>query len=1139
MIIKTFKGSLQVLAGISAGLAIFILLLAWQLSQGPISLGFLSPYIENAVNQDQPNFRLKMRDTILTWAGWERSLDIRVLGVQILNAENEAIGNIPELSFSLDRTALLKGQIAPNFVEIFGPKLHFIRQIDGALNIGFGGSKGVYGAATLAAFQDLLDGPKGDHPLKQLKSLNIISADVLVDDQMLETSWMAPSADIQLTRDGLGVQGRISMILDVEGKQTELELIGRYKTADKKLEITADIDKISIAPFASVFDDIEFLKKFKVPLKGSVALSVPVFGGSQSISFNVKGEAGHLNLPEPFNNTVNVKSVAIIGEYSSDTGHTEISDIRLELSENQLNLPAFFADTLNLKSLVLAGSYSSKTGITRIRDLHGQVGANWKVHIPAPIDHKMPLRSFSLSGIYDAKADWLNVSEFVADLHGPQILLKGTVAGAWTQSDLAVIEFDGEVNNLPVNDLSRYWPKVFGASTHKWITENFSDGTLHFVKAKSRLTISKQGEPKVEAMEGSMKATGVSIDYLPPMPKGKNISADIQFDHKAMKITMTEGHAGDLKLNKGRVVLSGLNGVDQYADIKLTLDGSVQSTLAFIDNKPLGFASNLGIDPKSAKGKAQTDLSLEFIVENTLTIDKVDILATSKLTDVALDKVFLGRGIHHSTLDLKVDKKGMTVTGDVNFESIPAQLVWSENFESNRTYQSRYDLAAVIKDVSRIRDLGLDMAPFSDKYLKGSIGANIRFTVFDDVDRRLEVRADVTETALQSPEFAWSKAAGVAGRAEIVIDMERDVVVDIPKFSIKAADMNIRGKATYAPKGAQLAKIEFDQVVFGRTNVKGALIARDDGGWDVGFHGPSFDFSAYWDELFSGAPADADEKPSLPNLSMAIEIDKIWVNETQSMENVSGTFSYQDDIWRTFILSSHLDDGASFDLLIQPGDDGNRRLSLRSDNAGDAFRFLGAYDSMQGGDLTITGTYQDHAKGRPLIGNVSVIDYRIVDAPVLAHVLSIMALTGILDALSGEGISFNSLEAPFMYQEGVTQLKSARANGASLGFTAEGHVYRYADVVDIQGTVIPAYALNSVLGHIPVLGALLTGGEKGGGVFAANYSMSGSIDEPKIVVNPLSALTPGFLRNVFGVFDKAQDASKFAPGDNLKISTPN
>jgi hypothetical protein len=41
--------------------------------------------------------------------------------------------------------------------------------------------------------------------------------------------------------------------------------------------------------------------------------------------------------------------------------------------------------------------------------------------------------------------------------------------------------------------------------------------------------------------------------------------------------------------------------------------------------------------------------------------------------------------------------------------------------------------------------------------------------------------------------------------------------------------------------------------------------------------------------------------------------------------------------------------------------------------------------------------------------------------------------------------------------------------------------------------------------------------EKGGGLFAMRYSMTGPTADPKIKVNPLSALTPGFLREIFGL----------------------
>ena len=89
-----------------------------------------------------------------------------------------------------------------------------------------------------------------------------------------------------------------------------------------------------------------------------------------------------------------------------------------------------------------------------------------------------------------------------------------------------------------------------------------------------------------------------------------------------------------------------------------------------------------------------------------------------------------------------------------------------------------------------------------------------------------------------------------------------------------------------------------------------------------------------------------------------------------------------------------------------------------------------------------------------------------------------------------------------------------RQSGGAIGVTANGVVQLNQDRLDLQGTIVPAYALNSILGNIPVIGSLLLGGE-GQGLFAANYQATGSAADPQIRVNPLSALTPGFLRRLF------------------------
>ena len=72
--------------------------------------------------------------------------------------------------------------------------------------------------------------------------------------------------------------------------------------------------------------------------------------------------------------------------------------------------------------------------------------------------------------------------------------------------------------------------------------------------------------------------------------------------------------------------------------------------------------------------------------------------------------------------------------------------------------------------------------------------------------------------------------------------------------------------------------------------------------------------------------------------------------------------------------------------------------------------------------------------------------------------------------------------------------------------------------MNFDGTLIPAYTLNSALSSIPLLGDILSGGEKGGGIFAATYSYRGDVATAQPSVNPLATLTPGFLRHIFDIF---------------------
>jgi hypothetical protein len=153
-----------------------------------------------------------------------------------------------------------------------------------------------------------------------------------------------------------------------------------------------------------------------------------------------------------------------------------------------------------------------------------------------------------------------------------------------------------------------------------------------------------------------------------------------------------------------------------------------------------------------------------------------------------------------------------------------------------------------------------------------------------------------------------------------------------------------------------------------------------------------------------------------------------------------------------------------------------------------------------------------------LKGKAEIKQFKLVQAPVLARLLSVASLTGIMDELRGGGISFKTMRVPFSYGKSVISIKDGEMFGSSLGLTADGTYNFASSTMHFDGTLIPAYSINSVLNSIPLLGAVLSGGEKGGGIFAATYSYYGDVATAQPSVNPLAALAPGFLRHIFDIF---------------------
>ena len=117
-----------------------------------------------------------------------------------------------------------------------------------------------------------------------------------------------------------------------------------------------------------------------------------------------------------------------------------------------------------------------------------------------------------------------------------------------------------------------------------------------------------------------------------------------------------------------------------------------------------------------------------------------------------------------------------------------------------------------------------------------------------------------------------------------------------------------------------------------------------------------------------------------------------------------------------------------------------------------------------------------------------------------------------------ESVEVGQLLADFSWNAGRLSIQEGVLSGPAIGLTFDGFFDMAHDRLDIAGAYVPAYALNSLLSNIPVLGVLISGGQHEG-IFALNYRLTGAISSPVITVNPLSALAPGLMRKILGVID--------------------
>jgi hypothetical protein len=679
------------------------------------------------------------------------------------------------------------------------------------------------------------------------------------------------------------------------------------------------------------------------------------------------------------------------------------------------------------------------------------------------------------------------------------------------------------IDQLDFADLPALWPKDVGDGARTWITENIPAGKAR----QGRVQIGLSGNSDdlsgatVTSASGTLQGTDLTVYWLRPIPPLDRGRAELRIiDPDTLQIAVASARqtlpqpGASLTVRNGSVRITGLMHKDQVGTIATNVAGPLASVVALLNEPRLHLLHDRPMQLQNPQGDVTASVSVTVPLDVNANIDAIAIRAKAHVTGAGLGGAIAGHDLSNGTLDVTADNAGLTVKGQGDLAGIATTIDVAMDFRAGpRTQVLQRVTASARPTAAQLAAAGLD----ATDVVSGPMQLQAVLTERRDGSGRVQLKANLSGATLSVAPLAWRKTPGAAATATAELRLQNDRLLGIDGITLDGDGVTLRASAQCS--GGTVTSLRLDRLALGRSDMAGTVqlpakpraapIAID-------LSGSQIDMSARLAQHPPRQPNPRGKPPPGPPWTLNARFARALMAKGHRFAPLTLAASNNGTVFSRLSVVGRAGNNAPFSVQIAP-DHGVRRLTVSATDAGELLRALDVTNNMQGGRLSVTGTYDDAKSNHTLTGTAELYDFRIHQAPALGRLLQGMTLYGLVDVMRGPGLAFAKLEVPFRLTDGKLELTDARAFSPSLGLTAKGQIDFNESQAYLQGTIVPAYFFNSLLGNVPLVGRLFSP-ERGGGVFAASYTLRGKLANPSVKVNPLTALTPGFLRGVFHIF---------------------
>jgi AsmA-like C-terminal region len=382
--------------------------------------------------------------------------------------------------------------------------------------------------------------------------------------------------------------------------------------------------------------------------------------------------------------------------------------------------------------------------------------------------------------------------------------------------------------------------------------------------------------------------------------------------------------------------------------------------------------------------------------------------------------------------------------------------------------------------------------------------------------------------------MGWTKPPGKSAAVKFDVVQNDDGSTDLKNFQMVGDHISVLGEISIDAEQHLKSFYFSDFSVNPQTHIEITAHVRDDKVLEIAANGRSFDGKQFFRSMFSAgqlAEGGSGESDDPFGIDLTANIGTVVGFENATMTDVRVDVKKRNGRLVALDAGGQLNGKTPAAVKLEPSG-ADRIIKAETNDAGTAFRLIGFYPSVEGGQGSLQVNLDAGGAGTKS-GTLWVREFAVGGDSVVNDVLtdpSSAAVLGERKPQARQRIVFNQLRAPFSVGGGKFRLNDAYMNGPALGATMRGAVDFKSQTVDLGGTYVPLYGLNSALGNIPILGKVLVG-RQGEGVVGITFAIKGKLDDPQVLVNPMSIMTPGIFRQIFEFTGSTPESASAATGE--------